>query len=119
MHFILGNAQQILAIIQDLAALHDGVAGQNADDGLGGDGFAGAGFAHDGKRFAPFQIKGDIADGLQGAVGGAEGDPQVFHFKNLIHLLFLHTAQRGVERIAQTVAKQVKADHQQGDNHDL
>ncbi len=71
---VLRHAQQILAVVEDFAALDDGIARQDADDGLGGDGLAGAGFADDGQRLAALQVKGNIAHGLQRAAGGAEGD---------------------------------------------
>ena len=104
--------KKILSVINDFAVLDNGVTCQNTKNCLGGNGLTGTGLANDGESLAPFQIKGDITDGFQRTIGGTEGDPQVFYFKNLIHLSFLHTAQRGVERIAQTVTEQVKAKHQ-------
>ena len=77
---------QILAVIKDLAGFDNGVVGQNAHDGLDTDGFAGAGFADDGQRFAPIQIKADTSDSLHQTAVCTETDPQIPHGQD--HVLF-------------------------------
>ena len=76
---LLRNFQQILPVVENFAALSDGVACLNAQDGLGRDGFARAGFAHDGQRFALMQVKADAPHGLHLAGAGAEGNAQIAH----------------------------------------
>ena len=68
--------------IDDFAVIDRGVAVQQAHCGLHGDGFARAGFAHDGHRFAAAQFKIDPADGVHAAGVGAEGDIQIADLKN-------------------------------------
>ena len=77
-HILLGNLQQIPAVIDDLAALNNGVARQNTQDGLGGDGLAGTGLAHHSQGLAPLQVKGNVPHRLHGTVVGAEGNFQIF-----------------------------------------
>ena len=71
-HILLGDLQQIPAVIDNLAALNNGVARQNSQDGLGGDGLAGTGLAHHSQGLAPLQVKGDVPHRLHGTVVGAE-----------------------------------------------
>ena len=73
---LLRDLQKILAVIDDLAALDDGVAREYAQDGFGGYGFAGTGLADDRQRFALIQIKIDIPNGMDASVGSTEGDRQ-------------------------------------------
>ena len=111
-HLVLGNSQKVFAVIEDFAALDDGVSGEDSEDCLTRYGFTGAGFADDCEGFSAFKVKGDVADSLQRAVRGTEGYLKVFYFKNFIHSLILHTTKRRVERIAQTVAEKVETNHQ-------
>ena len=84
-HFLFGDLQQILTVINDLAAFDDGVAGQDAHNGTAGNGLTGAGLANDGQGLAALQVEGDIADSLHLAVVGTEGDLQILNFKVLCH----------------------------------
>ncbi len=79
------NLQQILAVVDDFARIHHGVARQNAHDSTGGDGLAGTGFTGDGERFAFLQIEGNIAHCANRTVVCAEGDGQVSDFQ-LCHI---------------------------------
>ena len=77
---ILRIFEQILALVDDFSALHDGVGGVDADDGLGRDGLAGAGFPHDGKGFALVQVEADAANRLDIAACCMKGQAEIFHF---------------------------------------
>ena len=81
MELLLGNFEQILAVVDDLAAVHHGVSGQNAHDGAGSDGLARAAFAGDGQGFALVQVEGNVAHRAHRAVICAERDRQVFDFQ--------------------------------------
>ena len=72
MEFLFRDLEQILAVVDDLARLHHGVARQDAHDRAGGDGFAAAAFTGDGQGLALVQVKGDIAHGAHRAIVGAE-----------------------------------------------
>ena len=73
------DLQQVTAVIDDLAVLHDGVAGQNTQNGLGGDRFTGTGLADDGEGLALVEVEVDAADCLNLTVGGAERYSQVLY----------------------------------------
>ena len=74
---LLRDLQQILAVIDDLTALGDGVGGLDAHDGLGSNGLAGAGLTHDGQGLTLGQVEADVTHSLDLAVGGAERNAQV------------------------------------------
>ena len=78
---LLGDLQQILAVVDDFAAFHHGVARQDAHDGAGGDGLAGAGLSGDGKGFSLIEVEGNVPHGADGAVVRAEGDGQMTNLK--------------------------------------
>ena len=82
---LLADLQQVLAVIDDLAGLGDGVVGLNAQNCLGGHGLAGAGLAHNGQGLALGQVKVNTPNSLNLTVGGAEGDPQVAHLQFGFH----------------------------------
>ena len=77
--FRLRVFQQVLAPVDDFAALDDGVGGIDADDGFCRDGLAGAGFPHDGQGFTLVQIKADAAHGLHIAVVCVEGQAKILY----------------------------------------
>ena len=83
---VLANLQQVLTIVKDLAALHNGVARQDTQNGLGGHGLAGTGLAHDGHGFALVQVKADVPHRLYLAGSGSEGDAQMAYLQFLFHL---------------------------------
>ena len=58
----------------DFTGLHNGIAGKDSQNGLAGDGLAGAGLTHDGQGFAPGKVEVNSPDRLHLAVAGAERD---------------------------------------------
>ena len=74
---LFGDLHEILAVIDDLTALFDGVGGEDAEDGARRDRLARTRLTHDGERFALIELEADIADGLDLAVGRPEGDLEV------------------------------------------
>ena len=86
MKFILGDLQKVFAVVDDLAALHDGVSCENTEDRFGGYGFTRTGFAYDGECFALGKVKVDAADSLHLTIGGAEGYRQIFYMKFIFHI---------------------------------
>ena len=81
----LVDLQQVLAVVNDLTGLGDGIAGLNTQNCLGGNGLTGAGLANDGQSFALGQIEVDITDSLDFTVAGAEGNPQIFNRQFCFH----------------------------------
>ena len=81
MELLLRDLQQILAVVDDFAPVHHGVAGQDAHDRAGGNGFAGTRLAGDCEGFAFLQLKGYVAHRAHRARGGAEGNGKVVYFK--------------------------------------
>ena len=77
---VLADLQQVLAAVEDLTAIDDGVAGQDAHDGAAGNGLTGAGLTNDGEGLALVQIKADIPNGLHLTIAGPEGNSQIFNF---------------------------------------
>jgi hypothetical protein len=75
-HLRLGDAEEVFACESD-AAGDLGGGWKQAQEGEGGGGFAGAGFADEAERLAGGDGEGDAIDG--GAL--AEGDAEVFYFK--------------------------------------
>ena len=84
MELILGDLEQILTVVDDLTVLHDGVTGENTQDGLGGDRLTRAGLAHDGQGLTLGEVEADAADGLHFTVGGTEGDGQIIYVKLIL-----------------------------------
>ena len=82
---LLVDLHQVLAVVDDLAALGDGVLGEDAHDGSRRDGLAGTGLADDGQRLALLKVEADVSHRLDRTVVGAEGDDQVFDFQFLSH----------------------------------
>ena len=74
MEVLLRDLEQILAVIDDFTGLHNGIAGKDSQNGLAGDGLAGAGLTHDGQGFAPGKVEVNSPDRLHLAVAGAERD---------------------------------------------
>ena len=71
LHLLFRAQQQVFALEPDVAFGDAAVFGQQPQDGLGGDGFAAAGFAHHGHAFAGLHGHVHAADRLDGAaVGG-------------------------------------------------
>ena len=93
--FVLRNAEEVLAFVDDLAAFDDGVFGQDAHDGLRGDGFARAGLADDAERLAAIKVEADAADRLDEAVVGAEIDDEVFDGEDFLALRLLLPFDKG------------------------
>ena len=86
--------QDVLAVVEYLTAglYHAVGALHQAHHCFGGDGFAAAGFAHDGQRLALVQGEGHAAHGFDFTGIGVEGDTQVFNLKDMflhIHFSFL------------------------------
>ena len=81
LHDFLTRAYQFLTVQFD-GAPHD-LAGGSKDlhDGVGGDGFAGAGFPYDAQHFAALQIEGNAIDGTNLTGVGKEGGTQVSYFQ--------------------------------------
>ena len=80
---LFADLQQVFSVIEDLAALHNGIGSGYAQNGLAGGGLARAGLAHDGQCLTLVQVEGDITNRLQLSVDGAEGDRQIFDLKLL------------------------------------
>ena len=64
MHILLGHLEEIFAVVEDLAALHDRVSRKDSQNRLGRDGLSRTRFAHDCKRFSALKVEGDLADRL-------------------------------------------------------
>ena len=79
-----GAAHQIPALKEDLPLHHDRAALDEPGEGHGGDGLAGAGFAHQAYALAVGDGEIDALDGL--LAGGFEGDVQIAYLKHLRHL---------------------------------
>ena len=79
-----GAAHQIPAFKEDLPLHHDRAALDEPGEGHGGDGLAGAGFAHQPYALAVGDGEIDALDGL--LAGGFEGDVQIAYLKHLRHL---------------------------------
>ena len=80
---LFADLQQVFSVIEDLAALHNGIGSGYAQNGLAGGGLARAGLAHDGQCLTLVQVEGDITNRLQLSVDGSEGDRQIFDLKLL------------------------------------
>ena len=78
--FAFRQVQQVLSVHQDLSAVDDGVAGQDAHGGFAGDAFAAAALADDGQRLTGGQREADAAHGANEARRRAEGDGEVCRF---------------------------------------
>jgi hypothetical protein len=50
---------------------------EQTHDGVGGDGFAGAGFANNAEGFAALDLEGNILDGANDSGAGVEGSSEV------------------------------------------
>ena len=85
MELLLGDFQEVLAVINDLSGLGEGVGRLNAQDGLGGHGLTGAGLAHDRQGLAFSQVEINATDSLNLTVAGTEGDPQVSYLQFRFH----------------------------------
>ena len=82
--------------------------------GSGSDGFPASGFADYRKRLALVQIKADAADCLHDSGRGAEADFQVLNLKEyrvLTHGSSLPFFGTRIQRIAQSIAKQIEGQH--------
>ena len=90
MKILFGNAKQILAVVDNLAAFHDGVAGQNTKDSFGRNGFTGTGLTYDGQGFALGKIEIDAADCLYLTVGGTERYCQISDGQFIFHIIYGH-----------------------------
>ena len=75
-HLKIGLAEQFLAVVGD-GALDAGVLVQQAHDGHGGHGLAGAGLAHDAEGLAGVQVEVHAAHRVHGAGFGGEADGEV------------------------------------------
>lgn len=82
---LLGDFQKVLAVINDLSGLGEGIGRLDAQDGLGGNGLTGAGLAHDRQGLALCQVEIDATDSLNLTVAGTEGDPQVSYLQFRFH----------------------------------
>ena len=78
---------RIHAVIPDLAGVHPAVLVQKADEILGEDGFAGAGFADDGQGFALVQVQGDAPDRVEHFAAEAELYMQILYGKDDISVV--------------------------------
>ena len=78
-HLFFGDTGQVLAIIEDLATLVNGVTCGNAHDGLRGNRLTGAGFATDGKGLALVEVKGNVAHCLNLTGICTEGDLKIIY----------------------------------------
>ena len=94
---VFANLQQILTVIEDFAALDDGIACEDAQNRLAGDRLAGTGFTDDRQRFALVQVKADVTDSLHLAARGAEGYAQIAHLQLLFFLFHVtqHLSKTG------------------------
>ena len=86
---------------------------------FGCDGFSGTGFTDDGNRFASMEIQVDAADGFDISVVSFKrnievADFKIFLFDSGLHLHFLHFR---IERVAQSIGKQVERQHQNSKDH--
>ncbi len=114
--------QHILALEQDLAGGGPQLARQQPHHGLGGDGLAGARFAHHAHDLAGVDGEGDVLDGV-GTVGArrqshgeafdSEDRRGSFGHPRLSHPL----GEARVERVAQAVAQHVDGQHRQRQAH--
>ena len=84
-HLFIGLTHQLLTVQGDGSA-DGGVVVQKPDEGQGGDGLSGAGFAHDAQGAAPPQVEVHASDGLDVAGFGGEGDVQVPHLHDRVAL---------------------------------
>ena len=84
---------QVHAVIHNGTIGNNGVVGQNAQDGLDTNRFAGAGLTDDGQSLAAIQIKADTADGLNQTAVSTEVDLQVLDRQNnfAIHVFSSHS----------------------------
>ena len=80
LHHLFPGAHQLLTVQLDGAADDLAGGGQYLHDGIGGDGFAGAGFAHDAQDFAALEIEGNAVDRSHLAGGGEKGGMQISYF---------------------------------------
>ena len=78
---------QILAVEHNRAAGHRAVGLQHAGKGLGEDGFARAGLAHDGEGLSFVEIQGDTANGGEIVVTDPEFDSHILCGENDILVL--------------------------------
>ena len=80
-HLALGEFGHVLAVEENLAAGDLARLHENAHDGIGGDGLAAAGLAHDAQHPAAVEIEGNAVDGTHLARVHVEGRGQVFDLK--------------------------------------
>ena len=79
-HLVLVGGDQVLALEQDAAGrVMRGRVGQELEDREGGDGLAGAGFAHQRHRLARHDVEGDAVHRQHVASALAEGDGKVLN----------------------------------------
>ena len=75
----------IFPFVKNLSSGDAAVFRQNLHDGVGGDGFAGAGFAHDAENLARLQTEGHAVDRVDlAALVGGEGGVQILHIQNIL-----------------------------------
>ena len=81
LHAVLADTHQLLPV--ELYGAGDNFAGffQNLQDGVGGDGLAGAGFPHNAQHLAPLQLKGHAVHRFYFTGRGIEGGVQVINFE--------------------------------------
>ena len=90
-HLVLRQLQHILAFQVDLAARNAAAhVGQDAQDGFGNGGLAGAGLAHQAQGLAPLQMQRHAVDRVHHLAVGHILHHQVLHFEELG--LFTHLA---------------------------
>ena len=79
MHHFLSRVHQLLSVQPDGPGDDASRVRQDLKDGVGGDGFAGTGFAHDAQGAAPVQIEGQSVDGPYFTGVGEEGGVKIFY----------------------------------------
>ena len=73
------DTEQVLSVINNLSALHHGIAGEDAENGLGCDGLTGTGLAHNRQCLAGMQVEGNVTNGLYFSLSRFEEDGQIFY----------------------------------------
>ena len=119
LHSFVAQMGDVGALVGDGARLDLGWrGGQQLHNGLDGHRLAAAGLAHNAQRLTRIQPEADAPYRLDFAGVGVKGDMQVLHVQKMVrHKAPPLVPQMGVQRIAQTVAEQIKCQNGHTDKH--